>query len=220
MGKATLFILLTGLTLLAGCGKPQGEARRVIVQTPAGPLIGIAGAGDFRFGNIPYAVALSAWKTPRDAGQPGAACPADPASSEACRTLDIRAPAGRTKAPVLVWLGEAEDPLFDEQALARSGVIAVVVHDHAQGVSALLDQEAALVWLRSNIASFGGDTANIVVLGDVAALAEAPEARGLFARALAPAARNANAVAARTCWLSVAASGAATCPPESGWRLL
>lgn len=136
------------------------------------------------------------------------------APSEDCLTLNIwspaRAPANR---PVMVWLhgggyvsGSGSAPLYDGASLARRGVVVVTLNyrlgrfgffDHPQlratGEGAnfgLLDQRAALAWVRDNIAAFGGDPTQVTLFGNSAGAESvlfhmaAPESRGLFARAV------------------------------------
>ncbi|MEA1648736.1 carboxylesterase family protein [Nitrospirillum sp. BR 11164] len=61
---------------------------------------------------------------------------------------------------------------------------------HASGNYGLMDQMAALAWIRQNIGMFGGDPGNITIFGesaggqDVGQLMLAPNARGLFAKAI------------------------------------
>jgi para-nitrobenzyl esterase len=100
--------------------------------------------------------------------------------------------------------------LYDGAAFARHGVVFVSINyrlgalgflaqrdlvgaapDHPQsGNYGLLDQIAALAWVRDNIAGFGGDPAQVTLFGESAggvsscALLTAPAARGLFQRVI------------------------------------
>ncbi|MFC9603637.1 carboxylesterase/lipase family protein [Streptomyces niveus] len=118
--------------------------------------------------------------------------------------------------PVLVWIhggaytfGASAQPDFDGTALVRAGLVVVTLNyrlgfegfGHIPGSGAagsdfpenrgLLDQIAALEWVRDNIAAFGGDPANVTVAGQsagassVACLTVMDRARGLFRRAVA-----------------------------------
>ncbi len=124
-------------------------------------------------------------------------------------TLNIWAPAsGPVGLPVMVWLpgggffrADAAEGWYDGSAFARDGVVLVSVNYRVgvdgfmavQGGAAnagLLDQIAALQWVKANIAAVGGDPDNVTVSGQSAG-AEAvllllgmPQARGLFRRAI------------------------------------
>jgi para-nitrobenzyl esterase len=126
-------------------------------------------------------------------------------------TVNVWAPecAGRGPLPVLFWIhggaytfGSSAQPEYDGSALARAGLVVVSCNyrvgfegfGHVPGSPAnrgLLDQAAALRWVRDNIAAFGGDPGNVTVAGhssgagSVVCLMAMPGARGLFRRAIA-----------------------------------
>lgn len=140
-----------------------------------------------------------------------------PAMSEDCLSLNIWAPTNAAKAPVFVWIhggalatGASSLSMYDGAALAKRGVIVVSINyrlgvlgylahpelskESAQDVSGnygLLDQVAALEWVKKNIGAFGGDPANVTIAGESAGalsvmyLMATPRAKGLFARAIA-----------------------------------
>lgn len=115
---------------------------------------------------------------------------------------------GRAGLPVMVWIhggafsnGNSAVPSYDGRSFARDGVVLVSLN-YRLGVDGfallpgapanrgLLDQIAALEWVRDNIACFGGDPGNVTVFGEsagamsVTTLLSVPRARGLFARAV------------------------------------
>jgi para-nitrobenzyl esterase len=127
-------------------------------------------------------------------------------------TLNLWTPAADPAArrPVMLWIyggaykvGSAEVPAYDAGRLAREGDLVVVTFNYRTGVEGfaqiegapanrgLLDQVAALAWVRDNIAAFGGDPDLVTVFGQsagagsVASLLAAPLAAGLFRRAIA-----------------------------------
>lgn len=140
--------------------------------------------------------------------------------SEDCLTLNVWSPASRpgTRLPVMVWIhggafekGSARDPIYDGSNLASRGVVMVTINyrlgffgffghpqldgeAQAEGVPTanygLLDQLAALQWVKNNIEAFGGDPSNVTLFGEsaggisVLALMTAPAARGLFQKAI------------------------------------
>ncbi|CAN7341453.1 carboxylesterase/lipase family protein [Caulobacter sp. LjRoot300] len=136
-------------------------------------------------------------------------------SREDCLYLDIRTPAlnPARPLPVMVWIhgganraGSARGTV--ESSLVEQGVVLVSIQyrlgafgflSHpgltaegggASGNYALMDQIAALRWVRDNIARFGGDPGNVTLFGhsaggqDVGLLMLAPAARGLFHKAI------------------------------------
>ncbi|MER5757073.1 carboxylesterase family protein [Streptomyces sp. NPDC002088] len=139
--------------------------------------------------------------------------------SEDCLNLNIWTGATRNgeRRPVYVWIygggfsaGTGSDPSFDGSVLAAKGIVVVTFnyrlgalgflatpelnaesrHD-VSGNYGLLDQIAALKWVRRNIAEFGGDPRRITVGGQSAGagstnmLSMSPLATGLFQRSLA-----------------------------------
>lgn len=139
------------------------------------------------------------------------------AMSEDCLSLNIWAAKDVQDAAVLVWIhggslnwgGSCED-FFDGASLAkrntiivtinyRLGVLGYLAHpdlsvESPHGVSGnygLLDQIAALQWVKRNISAFGGDPENVTIAGEssgalsVMYLMAAPSAHGLFAKAIA-----------------------------------
>jgi para-nitrobenzyl esterase len=130
---------------------------------------------------------------------------------EDCLTLTIRTPAADAKGrPVLVWLhggawvvGSGSDARYDGTRLAREGDLVVVGVNYRLGVlgwlhrpgivsaqAGISDMIAALAWVRDHIAGFGGDPANVTIMGQSAGagsigrLLMLPEARGLFRRVI------------------------------------
>ncbi len=142
-----------------------------------------------------------------------------PKQSEDCLFLNVRTTnlGGETPQPVMVWIhggghqmGSGSFPLYNTNALPKRGVVLVTInyrlgifgffahpelaretkHD-GSGNYGLLDQMAALRWVRKNIAAFGGDPDNVTIFGEsagghsVGQLMASPLANGLFHRAIA-----------------------------------
>jgi para-nitrobenzyl esterase len=137
--------------------------------------------------------------------------------SEDCLLLNIWKPKDAKDAPVFVWIhggalrtGASSLEMYDGEALARRGLVVVSINyrlgvlgylahpqlsaESPQGVSGnygLLDQIAALEWVRENIESFGGNPKNVTIAGESAGalsvmyLMASPKARGLFHKAIA-----------------------------------
>ena len=126
--------------------------------------------------------------------------------------LAVREPGARL--PVLVWIhgggflnGSSAAPIFDGSALAREGLVVVSLNyrlrrlgffmhpaltasGEAAGNYGFLDQLAALQWVQSNIAAFGGDAQQVTIAGESAGGVSVmhhlawPAAEGLFHRAI------------------------------------
>jgi para-nitrobenzyl esterase len=130
-------------------------------------------------------------------------------SAEGWLTVNVWTPDLAANLPVMVWIqgggylfGTSGRPEYDGGRLARDGGVVVVTFNYRVGIEGfaridaapanrgLLDQVAALEWVRDNISAFGGDPDRVTVFGQsagggcVAALLAMPRAAGLFRRAI------------------------------------
>jgi para-nitrobenzyl esterase len=136
---------------------------------------------------------------------------------EDCLYLSIHAPRHdpSDRLPVLLWIHGGSNRagsgayVARDSTLYQQGVVVVALEyrlgvfgflsspeltaespDHASGNYALMDQIAALRWIKDNIARFGGDPGNVTIGGqsagayDIALLLLSPQARGLFQKAI------------------------------------
>jgi para-nitrobenzyl esterase len=149
---------------------------------------------------------------------PGDSAPLGVEPAEDCLVLNIWRPAAAVtaKLPVMVWIygggfanGGSSPPVYDGSQFARQGVVLVsfnyrlgrfgffahpaLSRENPAGPLAnygLMDQIAALQWVKRNIAAFGGDTRNVTVFGESAGgisvhvLITTPVAKGLFQKAI------------------------------------
>ena len=157
------------------------------------------------------------WTGVREATNFGARCmQAGTGVSEDCLYINVWTPEWppKSRKPVMLWIhgggnfaGASSEAMFDGEALARHGVVLVSANyrmgvfgfyehpeltaeskHHASGNYGLMDQVAALQWVRNNIARFGGDPRNVTIFGesagslDINVLMTSPLAKGLYAR--------------------------------------
>jgi para-nitrobenzyl esterase len=137
--------------------------------------------------------------------------------SEDCLYLNIWRPKKAGLFPVMLWIhggdlmqGSGSRPMYHGSALsAKEDVVLVTINyrlgpfgylyhpafadedpSHSSGNYGLLDQIAALKWVKANIASFNGDPQNITIFGESAGgwsvcyLLASPPASGLFQKAI------------------------------------
>jgi para-nitrobenzyl esterase len=139
-------------------------------------------------------------------------------SSEDCLYLNVLTPAKEDteKLPVMVWFhggglrySNGNRPLWNCLGLPQHGVVLVTVNmrlgvlgllshplltqespQHVSGNYLLQDMIASLMWVKKNIAAFGGDPGNVTIFGQsggchkVISLMASPLAKGLFHRAI------------------------------------
>jgi para-nitrobenzyl esterase len=142
----------------------------------------------------------------------------DTGPSEDCLTLNVWTPAKSAGAtlPVMVWIygggfnaGGTSEPRQDGGHLAGKGVVVVSMNyrlgvfgffshpgltaESGRGSSGnygIMDQTAALRWVKRNIGAFGGDPGNVTLFGEsagsysVSILMATPTARGLFQKSI------------------------------------
>jgi len=138
--------------------------------------------------------------------------------SEDCLYLNVWTPAkkGNEQLPVLVYFygggfvaGDGSESRYDGESMAQKGIVALTVNyrlgvfglmahpeltqesqHHASGNYGLMDQAAAIQWVKNNIAAFGGDPNKITIAGEsagsisVSAQMASPLAKGLIAGAI------------------------------------
>ncbi|WP_373987665.1 carboxylesterase/lipase family protein [Duganella sp. BuS-21] len=138
--------------------------------------------------------------------------------SEDCLYLNVWTPAksAKEKLPVLVYFygggfaaGDGSEPRYDGASMAAKGVVTLTINyrlnifgflahpelttespNRASGNYGLMDQAAALQWVRKNIAAFGGDPSRVTIAGEsagsfsVSAQMINPQAKGLIAGAI------------------------------------
>jgi para-nitrobenzyl esterase len=183
---------------------PTGD-RRLRPPQPAEPWTGIR-----------EATAFGAWAPQLPPASPLTG-ELDGETAEDCLTLNVWTPGmDATPRPVMVWVhgggftsGSGAMPLYSGERLAAAGDVVVVTINYRLGILGflahpdltdeesgaagnwgLLDQVAALRWIRDNIGAFGGDPAAVTIFGEsagsmsVADLLALPAAAGLFHRAI------------------------------------
>jgi para-nitrobenzyl esterase len=223
-----LLVCAFALVVAACDARATGPVR---VHLKSGVLVGSLDSGVATYKGVPYAAPpvgplrgalprpFPKWSGERAADDFGFSCPqrstprnVPPGSratqlNEDCLTLNVWAPQGAHKAPVMVWIhgggnesGSSADSYTDGREFARDGVVLVSMnyrlgaagfqpHD-GEANFGLWDQVAALGWVRDNVAAFGGDPANVTLFGesaggqDTLVLMTADLARGLFQKAI------------------------------------
>lgn len=130
-------------------------------------------------------------------------------TSEDCLQLNVFAPEGAKDAPVMVWIHGGSHRVgagwfYDGTSFAKDGIVVVSINyrlgalgylshpalGERSGNYGLMDQIAALEWVKRNVAQFGGDPGNVTLFGESAgglstmAVLSVPSARGLYHKAI------------------------------------
>lgn len=152
-------------------------------------------------------------------------------TSEDCLHLNIWSPeADDKRRPVMVWIhggaflnGSGTSASYDGTSFSTAGDVVVVTINYRLGVlgflhlgdiggeeyassgnCGILDQVAALTWIKENIAAFGGDPNNITIFGESAGamsigiLLANPSAKGLFNKAILQSGASSNVLSVET----------------------
>lgn len=185
--------------------QPPVGALRWHAPMPVKPWTGTRDAGEF---GAPCAQIPQGWNNSTAA-----------VAKEDCLYLNVWVPKWppKTALPVMLWIhgggnigGSGSSGMFDRELLTRNrvvlvsteyrlGVLGFLAHPELNAESphgtsgnyGLLDQIAALTWVKDNIAKFGGDPENVTIFGqsagaqDLGLLMTSPLAKGLFVRAIA-----------------------------------
>jgi len=204
-----------GLSIFLGipfAAPPVGD-RRWLPPEPAQPWAGVKETKSF-IATAPQILVPQSQDSPLYVNpNVGTGLGVQPAINEDCLHLNIWTPStDATRRPVMVWIhgggftgGTGASPLSDFGVLARLGDIVVVTINYrlnvfgflrlkditggripSTGNEGMLDQVAALRWVRDNIETFGGDPGNVTVFGlsagggSVCALLGMSSAKGLF----------------------------------------
>lgn len=182
--------------------EPPVGARRFEPPAQAQPWSGIRDA------RVPAPGAIQPWRTE----DPWNDWLNPPTQSLDCLTLRIHAPEDADAAPVIVWIhgggfisGVGTAPAHRGDTWVRDGIVHVAIN-YRTGLDGFMfwpdaeesgtdnlglrDQIAALHWVQRNITAFGGDPANVTVMGQsggavcAAMLMASPLAVGLFRRVI------------------------------------
>jgi para-nitrobenzyl esterase len=182
-------------------GIPYAKAERFMPPQAPDAWEGVRDATKFG----PIAMQVNAWS------------PAEAMNEEKLFTVNVWTQGinDGKKRPVMFWLhgggfavGASDDPITDGKILAQKGDIVLVSVNHRLNILGfldlsafgeqyansanvgMLDAVAALEWVNKNISNFGGDSANVTILGEsggggkVGTLMSMPAAKGLFHKAI------------------------------------
>jgi len=187
-------------------GKLRWKAPRPVISWKGVKACDRFGPSPMQKDPVPFSMWSAEWLIPKEP------------ISEDCLYLNVWTGATdpKEKRPVLVWIygggfvsGGSAVPIYDGEAMAKKGVIVVSCNyrvgifgffahpeltaespNNASGNYGLLDQIAALQWVKKNIAAFGGDADNVTIAGQSAGsvsvncLVASPMAKNLFQKAI------------------------------------
>jgi para-nitrobenzyl esterase len=187
-------------------GKLRWKAPRPVIPWKGVKICDRFGPSPMQKDPVPFSMWSAEWLIPKEP------------ISEDCLYLNVWTGAmdPKERRPVLLWIygggfvsGGSAVPIYDGEAMAKKGVIVVSCNyrvgifgffahpeltaespHNASGNYGLLDQIAALQWVKKNIAAFGGDPDNVTIDGQSAGsvsvncLVASPLARNLFQKAI------------------------------------